>query len=105
MVSATSARILLCADEPTSVDDLRLLLEKAGHTVVGQPLTQPEPDDLPAYHLVLIEGSRHPSEALQLCRRLHSLSVVKRRVGGTASCPDRYRAARCSRLRGGLCAR
>jgi len=70
VVSATPARILLCADEPSLVDDLRLLLEKAGHCVQGQPLSQPEPEDLATYHLVLVDGSRARSEALQLCRRL-----------------------------------
>ena len=38
MAAGATSRILLCASEPAAVDDVRRVLEQAGHTVVCQPL-------------------------------------------------------------------
>lgn len=70
MVSAPASRILLCGEAPSVVDDVRRLLEEAGHLVGWHLLGAAEPDDLLAYELVILEGSQQNGAALQLCRRL-----------------------------------
>jgi sigma-B regulation protein RsbU (phosphoserine phosphatase) len=63
-------RVLLCADRPGAVEDVRRLLEQAGDSLDGHPLGPTDPDDLSSYSLILIEGSHAPEEALACCRRL-----------------------------------
>src|SRR5262249_52952981 len=70
MRSASQSRILLCADEPAAVDDLRRLLERAGHAVVWQGRGACDPDGLAACSLIVLDASRHVGEALDFCRRL-----------------------------------
>ncbi len=70
MAVVAPSRILLCADALAHVDDVRHLLERAGFAVHPQTFSDPEPSDLFAYHLVVLDGTRQPTEALQLCRRL-----------------------------------
>jgi sigma-B regulation protein RsbU (phosphoserine phosphatase) len=63
-----SRRVLLCADDPGAVEDVRRLLDATHYEVVWHPLgaADPEPHDL---HLALIEG-RADGAALRYCRRL-----------------------------------
>jgi len=69
MRAAGPPRVLLCADEPAAVADVRPLLEAARCHVVWHPLTPPDPETADL-HLVLIDGSQKSVEALQCCRRL-----------------------------------
>src|SRR2546421_8139 len=57
MKVAGPPRVLLCADEPSAVADVRPLLEAARCQVVWHPLGGPDPDGAPA-HLALIDGGR-----------------------------------------------
>src|SRR5262245_56429520 len=68
MTATGSRRVLLCADAPGAVEDVRRLLDATQYEVVWHPLgaADPEPRDL---HLALIEG-RADSVALHFCRRL-----------------------------------
>src|SRR5437868_7074118 len=70
MGSTAMARILLCAEEPAAAADVRKFLEDAGHSVCERGLSGPEPDDLPSFGVVVLEGSRRPDAAWQFCRRL-----------------------------------
>src|SRR5262245_56419828 len=72
MTAPAPSRILLCADSPASVEDVRQLLQREGHPVAGLALTDPEPADLSAFRLVVLDGTRQAAEALQLCRRLRA---------------------------------
>jgi sigma-B regulation protein RsbU (phosphoserine phosphatase) len=67
MPAAGPPCVLLCADEPAAVEDVRRLLDSAGCRALWHPLTDPEP---PAadYQLALLDGGR--GEALAFCRRL-----------------------------------
>ena len=69
MRSAGPPRVLLCAEEPTAVADLRPVLEAARCHVVWHPLAPPDPETADL-QLVLIDGSQKSAEALQCCRRL-----------------------------------
>ena len=61
-------RILLCADDPGAVEDVRRLLNGSQYQIVGHSLdaVDPETRDL---HLAVIEG-RTDGAALRYCRRL-----------------------------------
>jgi serine phosphatase RsbU (regulator of sigma subunit)/CheY-like chemotaxis protein len=72
MPTAPESRVLLCADEPAAVADVRGVLEQAGHAVGWQSLGDPGPDGPPAYDLVVVEGSRQAGAALRFCRRLRA---------------------------------
>src|SRR4051794_1786690 len=72
MASVPRARFLLCADTPAAVDDVRQLLQQAGHAPVCHALDGTEPNDLLAYDLVVLDGSRQPQVALEECRRLRA---------------------------------
>jgi sigma-B regulation protein RsbU (phosphoserine phosphatase) len=63
-------RILLCAEAPAALEDVRRLLEEAGHSVGTHVPSAPDPGDLPTYRLIVLEGSQRKTEALQFCRRL-----------------------------------
>jgi sigma-B regulation protein RsbU (phosphoserine phosphatase) len=69
-VSAAS-RILLCAADSSAWDDVRPLLEEAGHSIgIHQPNSR-DPEHLPDYSLILLQGTG--PEELQFCRRLRLL--------------------------------
>lgn len=70
MLPPAGSRILLCAATASAVDDLRHILEQAGHGVATQLLESFDPEHLSSFALVILEGSRSTSEALSLCKRL-----------------------------------
>jgi sigma-B regulation protein RsbU (phosphoserine phosphatase) len=72
MASAETPRIVLCAEEPGAVDDLRQLLSGGGYTTGWQPLDEAAAADLASSQLILVEGSRSRPEALRFCRRLRA---------------------------------
>jgi sigma-B regulation protein RsbU (phosphoserine phosphatase) len=63
-------QILVCANQTTSLAELRRLLAEVAPDSGGHLLGTPEPDGLNRYHLVLLDGSGSGPPALQLCRRL-----------------------------------
>jgi sigma-B regulation protein RsbU (phosphoserine phosphatase) len=65
-------RILLCASDPRSVADVRLLLEHAGHTVTWHGVNGTEPEELASSQLIILDGSQNQPEALGFCRRLRA---------------------------------
>jgi sigma-B regulation protein RsbU (phosphoserine phosphatase) len=69
-MSASATRILLCAEDPAALEDIRRLLEEAGHAVGTHVPSLPDPADLTSYRLIVLEGSQRKTEALQFCRRL-----------------------------------
>ncbi len=72
MTSASVSRILLCAGNPASVQDVRSLLEQAGHVVGWHALDASFPEEISTYDLVVLEGDRDDHEALQFCHRLRT---------------------------------
>src|SRR5260370_14310360 len=72
MKVGTTTRILLCADDPTHVADVRGLLEQGGHEVVSNALDGSEPEDLSAYQMVILHGSHSRQDSLHHCRRLRT---------------------------------
>jgi sigma-B regulation protein RsbU (phosphoserine phosphatase) len=68
MIASATSRILLCGAEPSAWDDVRRLLEEAGHSTGNYQLNTRDPENLPDYSLVLLQGSG--SEELDFCRRL-----------------------------------
>ena len=71
MKAATPVRVLLCADPVTGADDVRQFLAQAGYEVGYHGLNGTDPDDPASVSLIVLEGSRTPDEARQLCQRLH----------------------------------
>src|SRR5438445_10084258 len=67
-----ASRILLCADEPTAAEDIRILLEQAGHEVRRHHFGASEPSDVADYDLVVLESNHDDRQALQLCRSLRA---------------------------------
>lgn len=62
-------RILLCGGDTSVLEDVRCLLEQAGHHAVLHLLDQGEPGELSSYQLVIVEGSgRSAGQAQALCR-------------------------------------
>ena len=55
---ASAARILLAAAEPAAVEDVRQLLELAGHAVDWQPLDAFEADNGNKYDLIVLDGGQ-----------------------------------------------
>jgi len=74
MASTGSVPIILCADVPATVDDVRQTLEKAGFLVHFHLVADKEPVNRASAALILVDGSRVPSEALNLCQRLHGIA-------------------------------
>src|SRR5438132_3878319 len=70
MAAGATSRILVCASETAAVDDVRRMLEQAGHTVVCQPLAAAGAEGGMLCDLVILDSSRHAPEALHACRRL-----------------------------------
>src|SRR6476646_7123814 len=69
MPAAAPPRVLLCADEPAAVADVRPLLESAHCHVAWHPFGAPD-HDTAGLHLAVIDAGRPDGEALRLCRRL-----------------------------------
>jgi phosphoserine phosphatase RsbU/P len=72
MPATGPSQVLLCADQEAAVGDVRRLLEGAGHAVRWHTLNGSTPDDLPSYHLIVLDGSRSGTDAMQFCRRLRA---------------------------------
>src|SRR5437763_3853393 len=70
-MSDPAPRILVCAQEMTSLAELRRLLAAGGHDAGGHLLGTPDPE-LNGHQLVIVDGSRDGGHALPLCRRLHA---------------------------------
>jgi sigma-B regulation protein RsbU (phosphoserine phosphatase) len=71
MKAGTAARILLCA-QAGRVEDVRRLLEQGGHDIGWHALNESEPEDLAAYHMVVLDDGRLGHEGVRLCRRLRA---------------------------------
>jgi serine phosphatase RsbU (regulator of sigma subunit)/CheY-like chemotaxis protein len=63
-------RILICADQPAALAEVRHLLAGAACEFCGHLLGNPDPEALAGFTLILIEGSRSPPSAMELCRRI-----------------------------------
>ncbi len=63
-------RILVCANQPGTLAELRHLLAGIGCDLTGHLLDTPDPDGPGDYQLIAIEGGRCSGPALDLCRRL-----------------------------------
>jgi serine phosphatase RsbU (regulator of sigma subunit) len=63
-------RILVCADRPAVLAEIRQLLSGAGYELSGHLLGTPDPEGPAGYRLVLIDAGRSTPTALELCRRL-----------------------------------
>jgi sigma-B regulation protein RsbU (phosphoserine phosphatase) len=64
-------RILICVSQMAALAEMRRLLETGGHDVAGHLFGSPDPDDLPAYQLIIIEGGT-ATDSLELCRRFRA---------------------------------
>jgi sigma-B regulation protein RsbU (phosphoserine phosphatase) len=69
MKPAGPPRVLLCAADPSAVEDVRRLLDSARCEVVCHAVGAADPDPT-GIHLALIDGSRGSGAALRFCRRL-----------------------------------
>jgi sigma-B regulation protein RsbU (phosphoserine phosphatase) len=63
-------RILVCANQPTTLAEVRHLLAGTGCELVGHLLGSPDPDAPANCQLIVIGGSQSAGDALALCRRL-----------------------------------
>jgi phosphoserine phosphatase RsbU/P len=72
MSPPATPRILLCADVATPVGDVRQLLQHAQYDVAGHALGAPDPDDLPAYHAVVVDATYDMGACLSFWQRLRS---------------------------------
>src|SRR5581483_7928348 len=54
-------------------EEVRQILETAGHDVTRHPLGQPTPDELRAHDLVVVEGDSR--QALSFCRRVRGAAL------------------------------
>src|SRR5438552_479200 len=68
MSAPAASRILLCGADPSAWDDVRPLLEEAGHSIGVHHPNARDPEHLPDYSLILLQGSG--PEELDFCRRL-----------------------------------
>jgi serine phosphatase RsbU (regulator of sigma subunit) len=69
-MTSPGAKILVCATNANLLAELRRLLDGHGYEVDGHLLGTPDPNGLPGRRLVILDGSGHVGEALELCRRL-----------------------------------
>ncbi len=63
-------RILVCANQPTTLAEVRHLLTGTGCELAGHLLGGPDPDAPGSCQLIVIDGSQLAADALALCRRL-----------------------------------
>lgn len=75
MPPSAPPRILLCAGEPSAVDDVRGSLEATGFQVHFHRLNGAEPEALGPFNLILVEGTQACGDALRFCGKL------RRRLG------------------------
>jgi sigma-B regulation protein RsbU (phosphoserine phosphatase) len=71
MSDGSVPRILVCAQEMTTLAELRRLLAAGGHDATGHLLGAPDPE-LDGHQLIIVDASRADADALALCRRLHA---------------------------------
>jgi len=64
-----TARILVCANQMDALQELRRVLAHGGREVDAHVGGAPDPAGLGRYHLLVVDGGRAPTEALDLCRR------------------------------------
>jgi sigma-B regulation protein RsbU (phosphoserine phosphatase) len=65
-------QILLCADAPAAVEDLRDILEHGGYGVAWQSLDAEDGNAAARSHLLVVEASRRTREGFQFCLRLRA---------------------------------
>lgn len=75
MGMATASRILLCADRAAAVEDMRVLLEQAGHTAGWRSLDAADPRELTASDLIVLDSGERESDTLELCQRLRTCLI------------------------------
>lgn len=66
------SRILLCAHSPLDVEDVRRLLEQAGHTTNWHDADAVGPREFAACDLIVLDLSHGERETLELCQRLRA---------------------------------
>jgi sigma-B regulation protein RsbU (phosphoserine phosphatase) len=72
-----TTRILVCASQMDALQDLRRALADDGREVEAHVPGAPEPENLNSYQLFVVDASRSPDDALDLCRRFrHRLEDV-----------------------------
>jgi sigma-B regulation protein RsbU (phosphoserine phosphatase) len=72
MTAAAPSRILLCAAESATGDEVRELLQQAGHAVEAQALENAERATLGVPDLIVLDGSGREPEALHIGRQLRA---------------------------------
>ena len=72
MLPNATPRILVCASQPDGLGELRRLLAPVSEQVGGHLFGSPDPENLGAHHLIVIESVGNVAEALNLCRRLRT---------------------------------
>jgi serine phosphatase RsbU (regulator of sigma subunit) len=72
MTAAATPRILVCAAQVAVLQDLRHTLGRGGWEADAHVLGAPEPEALDAFRLVVVEGGRSASGALEWCRRFRT---------------------------------
>ena len=63
-------RILICANQTNALGEVRRQLAEAGYTVGDHLFGAPDPGDLGAHQLIVVDGSQCNGDALTFCRRL-----------------------------------
>jgi sigma-B regulation protein RsbU (phosphoserine phosphatase) len=72
MMKASATRILLGADHPSAIEDLRVLLVEAGYQVDWQALDGAPTEDLVSFQLIILEGSQPAEAGLRRCHRIRA---------------------------------
>src|SRR5262249_44470008 len=72
MTAVRPSRILLSGQDADAIESVRRLLHADGHDVRCHHLAEPDPDDLPSYHLAVVRAGGDPQASLAWCRRLRS---------------------------------
>ena len=71
-MKASATRILLGADHPSAIEDLRVLLVEAGYQVDWQALDGVPTEDLVSFQLIILEGSQPAEAGLGRCHRIRA---------------------------------
>src|SRR5439155_12417709 len=66
------SRVLVSGKEPGAVEEVRRLLDADGHDVRCHLLGAPEPDDLDACQLAVVDSTRYREDCLRFCRLLRA---------------------------------
>lgn len=72
MQPSAASRLLLCGSNAESLQNLSGILEQSGFSVRLDVRNQPEPNDLPAHQLIILDALSGHSESLILCRRIRA---------------------------------